>query len=854
MINSEVLVQKPTDYASRLAEYYKREMNQLDRWHQQLRERDQQEEKAKTTNTVVDFVEKFGEVLPKAAKTVKAIRQEQEKNVYQDLAGHGLGAEHSGMMAKIRELDKAERAELNNYEAFSERIGNIKDKGAREYLLSLHGGKAIWAQKYLAGKQSLLLEPLFKEAINTDEAVQTGWQKVAGASVGERQAFKRNWASTKFGDEFIHEGQLFETVSENLESWLKSTSTKETAVITKLLANKEASDLEKEIVQYATNNNPNIAGKKITSTILAKAAEFQGLELNGQIEQREGGLYIDGRLIEGASIEDSHIRKASKWVANTLITAGYKGELTRSELDHIFTAYIKHPAGNSIEVLFDADTRAKLYKAADSGTALRMSIAKNARKAENENKVDRMVEEIASNPEAWTEEKGEALVNHLILNDADPTLIRRAELIVDNNQSTIAYNKEKDEWLPRLAKGLHSKSSSTMKTKIDEIANVTFKKEVEKFFEKHDTARNEIEFDTLADGYIKQYVGTPELIALMDEGAFPGTAGDVQIHLKQKAVELVTKHINDGLTGTELSVALKNDLQEYWTSNGGGQSEADGHTGMFVQNAQGQFDQFNPIQKQLAEKSKAAREARQEPTVQDIKAWNKQVSNAFFNPKIGGYTRKNSMQDLLLTAESLIDGADLGGMVMNKAYSAELIHKAAILKIGPGALFEYQVSALVNSDDPKHKAIVKKWELDKVKMPETEKEFWEAFDKDIHPWLAPTTKHIKSAIQQQGWKNLSTKTKKLAAFALLNNDFEAREYVFPGGLPTISYDNDKHDIGMYPEVKREFNQKESNLEAGVSEWGLNEDESLRKQPSAKEQLRRLKRNKNKADNLNITTM
>ena len=61
MNNSEVLVQKPTDYASRLAEYYKREMDQLDRWHQQLRERDIQEEKAKTTNTVVDFVEKFGE-------------------------------------------------------------------------------------------------------------------------------------------------------------------------------------------------------------------------------------------------------------------------------------------------------------------------------------------------------------------------------------------------------------------------------------------------------------------------------------------------------------------------------------------------------------------------------------------------------------------------------------------------------------------------------------------------------------------------------------------------------------------------------------------------------------------------
>ena len=83
----------PLDYASKLAERYKRQDAQLERYHQQLRQRDQQEYDAKTAVTPVKVLSQLADTVNKVSSTAITFDQLKAKKVKQNLTSYGLTAQ-----------------------------------------------------------------------------------------------------------------------------------------------------------------------------------------------------------------------------------------------------------------------------------------------------------------------------------------------------------------------------------------------------------------------------------------------------------------------------------------------------------------------------------------------------------------------------------------------------------------------------------------------------------------------------------------------------------------------------------------------------------------------------------------
>ena len=136
--------QKVTDWLTPLEKVYARQSQQLDTYHQQLRERDRQEVAA--TLNVPEMFAKLASFSSSIKQVVDARETGQKKKVSSELEGLYTHPEDPDHVRKYFEYYNSKKNILKTDTEYLARLNKIKNKDLRNYLLNASAKKHIYAK------------------------------------------------------------------------------------------------------------------------------------------------------------------------------------------------------------------------------------------------------------------------------------------------------------------------------------------------------------------------------------------------------------------------------------------------------------------------------------------------------------------------------------------------------------------------------------------------------------------------------------------------------------------------------------------------------------------------------------
>ena len=286
----------PLDYASKLAERYKRQDAQLERYHQQLRQRDQQEYNAKTAVTPVKVLSQLADTVNKVSSTAITFDQLKAKEVKQNLTSYGFTAQD------FLDLRSGEKDLDNDFADLKGNLGPIqkRNSNAADYIKSLHGRSLFHAKKFFAAKRSLELPSMWSKQVSNDPELKKEFLAIGKDDIDAQKAFMREWASKQFGDELLDGKLLFQTAGDNLNKWLDSKELKTREAITKIASAQEEIDWENTSNVYANTNDTYGYQQFMFGSFKGFQKEVAAAgSVEGGIKKAGNGIEINGKVIEG---------------------------------------------------------------------------------------------------------------------------------------------------------------------------------------------------------------------------------------------------------------------------------------------------------------------------------------------------------------------------------------------------------------------------------------------------------------------------------------------------------------------------------------------------------------------------
>tara|TARA_R100001594_G_scaffold31960_1_gene59427 strand:+ start:219 stop:2483 length:2265 start_codon:yes stop_codon:yes gene_type:complete len=309
--------QKVTDWLTPLEKVYARQSQQLDRYHEQLRERDRQEREAR-----IDIPEVLGKLANFSQTVGQVMEARQARKLKQD--DQNLKLSKAKWLDTIKDTDKPEAIKLikwrtdesnlkKDYSEFRNKVNeavkfNRLSPEAGKLLLDEHGANIVYYQQILA-QQGL---------DNAIEGVNKGFEGNADLQTEWRKFEETN--DTQGKKSFI-ERYLFDQLTElNLSDEL----------------------IAEKFIDQITNfsNTKGVLSKiKIKKHLLSSANQNFATRLNLR-KQQGGGL---------AQEVSWQIKESSKDnTYSNLFGQAASGELKDHELADIRSEYIEHPAGDIV--------------------------------------------------------------------------------------------------------------------------------------------------------------------------------------------------------------------------------------------------------------------------------------------------------------------------------------------------------------------------------------------------------------------------------------------------------------------------------------------------------------------------
>jgi len=172
--------QKVTDWVTLLENVYARQSSQLDRYHSQLRERDQQEEAA-----TLDLPEMFSK-LASFSQSIASLKKANERKKAEQKADEQAKWEIE-RINKIQDPDKIKESveRLVEIDALkldrTKYLEQLKTMGLSdidfEYMSSLHGGGLLKEREFLAHQATKNLDSNFREDLLQNSEANLKWQE-----------------------------------------------------------------------------------------------------------------------------------------------------------------------------------------------------------------------------------------------------------------------------------------------------------------------------------------------------------------------------------------------------------------------------------------------------------------------------------------------------------------------------------------------------------------------------------------------------------------------------------------------------------------------------------------------------
>ena len=726
--NLEALLH-PTSITKELADENTKRSERHARHLRRLEIQGQQWLDAKAKSDPIKMLEKFAGTFQSVASAAAQFAPDQEERantVSQEIETYkGKYKPGEKDLSFDEAYEKIVRWKLNkgalneNYEEFNRILKNF-DPDVREAVKNLHGWRLAKSKEYIAGHISSTLPTKWANVMNPENndpeslRIRTEVKGYAENSKG-LEAYKRRWASSQFGDEFLDKGLLMNHAAKNINTWLESDTIKGKHGITKHILAKKTEDFANNVGLSLSNDDASVAAENIETQIKVIAGNI-GKD-KPQIEWSDSGGTFEGEFVEGITPKSSEFEIARKIVKQRLESLANEGYLSSAELAHLNTAgAIQSPVGDKIENLYKDDEWNELMQTAKIGDSIRTSVALAQRDAKFESITQQTIADMTN---SYNRDTLQNTINSLKAQGADAKYTRPLELMLNNTQSPAEGAKIERQFdkEAKLGFNVFGLSDAQMKKKLEDIAHVPTREKFLKIFNRNKEIKDELNFDNIIQGKISErikYSGQVTLNKVTDD--FEGEAAYVETELNNLANQLLHQGIENGLTGNDLMVFVERELEREWTTNGGGQQGND-KTGKYSIDGDGKYSNHKKYRDRLVDIKKDAN-AKLNPT--NKKKWDNIYTEA--------QKKYETQEEMLNEAGALLTAEDYSGMQQTGQYSAKLKYLASELNVTPGQLYVKQLSALLNN--PNYAEEVAKFNLAEVDINPTEVELFNALADD----------------------------------------------------------------------------------------------------------------------------
>ena len=257
--------QKVTDWVTPLEKVYARQSAQLDRYHEQLRERDRQEEAA--TFNLPEFVDK----LASFSSSIKQIADARETSQKKKASGEEqklrrkLSAEDLKKRNEIQskyELDK--KGVFKDAEGFEKAVkdSGLLDKYTKEELFGSSPKMTLLRREVSITRQADSIDIKFKEALK-DPKWNRKWSETEGKPI-EREALREDIIDEITATWDTSEGLYYAGVEKKLNEYLKTKVSTDKLKLSEIQATKK----EEELYGFVNDSvNPETRGVAISTTV-----------------------------------------------------------------------------------------------------------------------------------------------------------------------------------------------------------------------------------------------------------------------------------------------------------------------------------------------------------------------------------------------------------------------------------------------------------------------------------------------------------------------------------------------------------------------------------------------------------
>jgi len=680
---------KPIDWLTPLEKAYDRQSTQLDRYHQQLRARDRQEEEA--TINLPEIFQQLASFSQSIASAKQATERKKSEQKIADFAKHEIERIH-----KIQSPEKIKESVERLVEADALKLDQTKyiellktqdlSDVDFEYMVSLHGGGLLKEREFLAHQATKNLYPNWQSFLSQNSEANLKWQE------NKNNPEARSLQVKQFA----------------LDSYKKLGFTKK-----EFIADNFWQEVDRKV-----NTAKVLENIKASKTVLTE----RSIKIDGDIDVARGKLINDESALtkqmqlhikegvdpsRGITVEDSKENYTVR-----LERLGITGDFTEEELRLIKTGQlaIPHPAGKTGEIILKPEQWQRIQKSINTYNAGQVSLRNESIKAGATNTIAALYKGDLPIEQAQ-QIKNDALLNIRTTLGEQSEAYKALDAVDPSAQIGGAYETAKAKYTEIFNSNDPSKVLQIEKD-IDLETNGRVKAELQEIVEETKATLRAANLPDTWSGYLDTIKGD----MLTDSALAKGLDRDTVLSDNQERVQLfiAKKKLNTLLAASRAgeSVETANKVHRGWLDENGfsvvDTANATG-VGMLSPDAEGIYQRFEFIQDAKIENTI-------KPSEYQMGIWSIRGQKAL--QKANG-----NIEEMLNTVESYIDKEDALSAFIEPSqtdefqlfYSPELITKSLAIGKQPGYVLKKSIEALIA--DPDYKDYVNKFKLkEKLKI------------------------------------------------------------------------------------------------------------------------------------------
>ena len=242
--------QKVTDWLTPLEKVYARQSQQLDTYHQQLRERDRQEVAA--TLNVPEMFAKLASFSSSIKQVVDARETGQKKKVSSELEGLYTHPEDPDHVRKYFEYYNSKKNILKTDTEYLARLNKIKNKDLRNYLLNASAKKHIYAKEFFFSESLKALPQKWQEhREGLDAEKRAAYQRDIRPYTEKNRNYKRGWANEYLAVFKPSDGVVSGILNTGFNKWLDTSTTTDKLKANQIIHDEQELQIDRDIPTQA---------------------------------------------------------------------------------------------------------------------------------------------------------------------------------------------------------------------------------------------------------------------------------------------------------------------------------------------------------------------------------------------------------------------------------------------------------------------------------------------------------------------------------------------------------------------------------------------------------------------------